>query len=63
MDKTRQVISFRGRVADDIANNVLPAAGKINLADNLFQYFRAHSDELVCGMEADMIVVSRRADC
>lgn len=61
MKNIKQVISFRGNVADDIARKVLPTTHEGDLTENLYKYFGENSDNLVCSMEADIIVICKRA--
>lgn len=56
----KQIVSFRGTLADDIANKVLPISYGKSLGDSLFRYVRANADDLVCGMDGSQIVITRR---
>jgi hypothetical protein len=62
MKTTRQVMSFRGSVADDIAKKILLSAHGADLGSSLFKFIRTNSDDLVCDMEKDIIVIGKRTD-
>lgn len=57
MSREKQVVSFRGSVADEIAQKILPLGRGVALGEVLFNHIRENADDLTCFMEDGKIVI------